>query len=209
MPSKRLWSKEQFAEYMGVSTRTVDRWIATEDKTVPQPIRVAGHWRWPEARIEHWEQQQSGVHDAPVRVRFDSDCPGYPAGTGAAFDVQTAARLVGLQLASLLDDDFGRISGDMAKVMAARKAVELEGREFVTRIGSGPWFSVPRLYYPPERRDDGDGDDTPDVPSGGGGVNRVNRILGCLPSDPPCDVMVDDPRATVGPALVFNKQTDT
>jgi len=213
MPTHRLLTIDDILQYAGVCRRTLEHLV--QKRRFPQPFKLGRQLRWRQTDIDEWERSRSGVIDGPIQVVFDRDCPGYPAGTGAAFDVSTAAMLVGLHLSSLDDpSDLSRLSREMLPIMQARKAAESEGKEFVIRIDQGPLFSVPKVYGYEQDDDRGDdGDDTPETPegdSGGTQLDPVNRLLAHYERDNLIaeDLAKEREQATVGPEPILNEAAD-
>jgi predicted DNA-binding transcriptional regulator AlpA len=57
MPNQtdHLWSKKQVAQYLGITTRTVDRWDAA-DPAFPKSRRISKYKRWLASEIIRYSQ---------------------------------------------------------------------------------------------------------------------------------------------------------
>jgi len=52
METERLWTIKDVAQMLGVTTRTVGRYVI--DGKIPKPLRIGGAIRWQQATIEQW-----------------------------------------------------------------------------------------------------------------------------------------------------------
>jgi len=146
----------------------------------PAGLRITSKTiRWPESVIRRWQQSLSD--DPPIKVEFSTSCPPYNEGEGAAFAVRDCAKLLALNLVSLVDPaDLGRLSADLSNLYAARKEAELRGKQFLVHV-AGQWRTADRIYGEFDDGNDEGGDDTPDEPKPDSGGDRqldpVNRLL--------------------------------
>ena len=179
--TKYWFTLHDMAERYSASTRTILRWHA--DKQIAQACKIGGRLMWRVSDVEAFDDSRLGVDAEPVRVTFNESCGPHNEGETAAFSIPDAAKLVGLQIASLVDaGDFGRMSSHLATIYAARKEAELRGREFFVNV-LGHWLTAPRIYgYDHDQGgdDDGEPEGEPDTPQGGGQQITRQEVLDFL-----------------------------
>ena len=162
-------TEQQCADHVQVSVQTWRRMIAAGQ--APAGLRITSKTiRWPESVIRRWQQSLSD--DPPIKVEFSTSCPPYNEGEGAAFAVRDCAKLLALNLVSLVDPaDLGRLSADLSNLYAARKEAELRGKQFLVHV-AGQWRTADRIYGEFDDGNDEGGDDTPDEPKPDSGGDR-------------------------------------
>ena len=58
--TRRMWNLSETAEELGVSTKTIHKWLKAG--IFPRPLRVGKVWRWKPEEIEAWmRERQNGA----------------------------------------------------------------------------------------------------------------------------------------------------
>jgi predicted DNA-binding transcriptional regulator AlpA len=63
----RMLQTRDVCAHFGVSDRTVDRWVADEHMSFPQPTRIRGRKYWSESKVIAWARKRAkAAREAPT-----------------------------------------------------------------------------------------------------------------------------------------------